>query len=108
MGTAFHKSVFGVIKNSGAFGVGNQGNNTHPISGPLKWETDIAQISKSLVKGISHAGAKLPNSYPLPLCAHATEKVCVKHTGCRWSDEMHCYCYLTFAPSAGSASSSGS
>ena len=50
---------------------------------------DIAQISKSLVKGISHAGAKLPNSYPLPLCAHATEKVCVKHTGCRWDEWQH-------------------
>jgi hypothetical protein len=92
----YHQKVFGVIQKNGDFGA---------FGGP-KWVTDISQVSAALVKSLSESGAKLPNSYPLPLCAHGTEKSCVAHQGCKWDPWKHCYCYLTLAPSPGSSSSS--
>merc|ERR1711937_788664 len=96
--TAFHKKVFAVIAKHGEFGVGQDQ--------PLNFEKDISGETGKLVKTLGQAGARLPNSYPLPLCAHSTEAVCVKHRGCAWDPWRHCYCTITFTPSMQSSSSS--
>ena len=96
----YSDKVAAVIKRHGEFG-GN-GDNA------LGFIKDLAGTSNELVDTLGVAAASLPNSYPLPLCAHGTREECVTHRGCEWDTYRHCYTFSTLTPSNHPATSASS